>query len=587
MKNTIKRLSLLLALVLLAFAACTAADTTTTDPVAEPTGSATTNTDTTTADLPSLPRLEAGNPGAGGGMGGGGGYEGGESMAPAGEVAVAEPYPVDGDMAIDAGKMSFAPYDIFSGTQFVLNATLPSEPTQALVQRAPEYALTAEEANLWAQRFGFPTPLYQEVLPADFYTSYPEGMGQPRMPYYSFNGTAQLNISGYGVFYYDSGFVDTYPSLVDFAQSRPIAETFLRERGLLDGFEYVMEEGYNGDVTVKRLVAGQPLNYPEIYVHMNNNYEIIYVNYNPIMGLQEVGQYPLITAQAAWEQLQAGISGQNVPYELLPTEEQLRPVEDPYAAQYKYWQRVYQAGEAMTGYNGITAYQPADGGAPLVRYNQMLINASAEDLTNLAANVGKYVVVEGTMGEDGRTVNLTSWRVEETYPETLYLEGSVQASDQPGTLLFTTLDGVTYLVPNAPADLEAGTEVYIFAWTTRDTGAQYPTLDWQGIDKKVYFPEVQEGDSSTESTEVDIMPVDPGFGYGYGYTNITITKVELGYYYMAQWEAYPTDGTIPNFDVPPVVIQPVWKFSGTAEGQAPYTENIVLYMQAVDPSFVE
>ncbi|MBK8432643.1 MAG: hypothetical protein IPL28_15715 [Chloroflexi bacterium] len=146
---------------------------------------------------------------------------------------------------------------------------------------------------------------------------------------------------------------------------------------------------------------------------------------------------------------------------------------------------------------------------------------------------------------------------------------------------------MTYLVPNAPADLEAGTEVYIFAWTTRDTGGQYPTLDWQGIDKKVYFPEVQEGDGSTESTEVDIMPVDPGFGYGYGYTNITITKVELGYYYMAQWDAYPTDGTIPNFDVPPVVIQPVWKFSGTAEGQAPYTENIVLYMQAVDPSFVE
>lgn len=440
MHNFAKKLSFLLILALLGLMACAAPEEA---PGAQP-GTTTTTEQPAPADLPLLPRLD-GSATAGGYGGGGGG--GGDAVAPvAAEQATSYPGTEDGIM-ID-GKMGFAPYSVFSGTQFILNATLPTEPTQATVQRAPEYVLTADQANSLAAQFGFTGVVYQEILPASFYTT-ADGQAAdpatlPRMPYYAFNGTAQLTITGYGVFYYDSGIKENYPSVVNYAQSAPVAEAWLRERGLLDSFPYVMEESYNGDVSFKRLVAGQPLNYPEIYVHLNDQYQIIYVNYSPIPGLQDLGNYPLISAQAAWDKVLGGVDENQIPYEILPSAEQLQPVVDPYAGQYQYWQRTFEAGDAITSYSGVQAFQPNDGGIPLVKTDRFIVSGAEEDLRGLAASAGRQIIIDGTIAADGTTLQLSSWRAleQDTYLETLYLEGTVQVSDQPNTLLLTTIDGV-------------------------------------------------------------------------------------------------------------------------------------------------
>ena len=577
----------LFVLALLALAACTASQPEAvyeTDPTAPVISGGQTDLASlpATADLPPLPRLQS-NGGPGGGMGGGGG--GGEGIPSFVVSEVASEMAEGGYAAEEPGMMDMkmAYYSVFSGTQFVLNTSLPTAPTQAIVHIAPEYTLTLEQATAWATQFGFPTPLYQEVFGPDFYQYAPRG--EMRMPYFTFMGKKQLTLSGYGVFYYDAAVIENYPSQVDYAQSAPIAEALLRQWGLLN-FPYVLEEGYNGDVLVKRIVEGEPLNYGEIYVHFNNQYEVVYVNYNPIIGLQPVGQYPLITAEAAWQQIQAGLDSMDTPYDIMPSDEPVEPYEDPYANEYKYWQRAYTPGQPMRGYGGVMAYRTVDGNTPMVRFAQYQVVGDTAELNRLVDSIGGQITIEGVISDDGLSINLTGWQVQQEYWETLYLEGVVNASDQPNSLLFTTIDGQNYLLPDAPADLELGTEVYVFAWASRDTGAPYPVLDWQGIDKKVYYNYNEAFEDVSSEGEMSIMPIEPGFGFYFAYTNITFDKVELTYYYMPQWSAYPQDGSMPAFDIPPVVLQPVWKFSGTAETNNDYTERIAIYIQAVDPNFV-
>ncbi|MCB0037357.1 MAG: hypothetical protein KDE51_25170, partial [Anaerolineales bacterium] len=330
-----------------------------------------------TADLAPLPRLA----GDGGGLGGGMAAD--SSFAP----------------GIEATSMLVPAYDPFSGTQFILNTTLPVEPVEGTVWRQPERNTTAELAFEMAARFGFEPPLYQEAMPGSFALAVSssgepvEPLYMPTMPYYAFNGAEQLIVTANSVFYTNNAVQTDFDSEVSFDVARAAAESFLQARGLLN-FEYVVQEWNSGQVTFNRVINGEPLNQPEIYVTVNNNGEINYLTYEILSGLNELGNYPLITAEQAWQTLQSGVTANNIPYEFVSSNlvggDAVVVYEDPYAGEYQFWARQYEAGDAIQLYAYPLVYLPVETDvAPRILVNNFILSAATEELQAVADAVGQ------------------------------------------------------------------------------------------------------------------------------------------------------------------------------------------------------
>ena len=156
--------------------------------------------------LAQLPRLVS--EALGGGMGGGGGLESGE---------------------LSETKMIAT--DPFSGTAFVMNATLPLEPTTGLVQqRLNDTPIDAALARQLADQYGFSGPVYIETYPSDVPT---EGPTAPPTTYVAFDGPRTLRFDPWSINYIDEAAAAT----IDFnnmqlpPNATAIAEAFLQERG--------------------------------------------------------------------------------------------------------------------------------------------------------------------------------------------------------------------------------------------------------------------------------------------------------------------------------------------------------------------
>ncbi|RMD47504.1 MAG: hypothetical protein D6835_07260, partial [Candidatus Thermofonsia bacterium] len=179
-------------------------------------------------DLPKLPAIVQ-NSAPAPGIGGGGGAETAVlSPLPAAESAI-----VADDLMIEPGFYT----DIFSGTLFTLNAALPTEPTQALVQQQTTFTIDEATAQQLAAQLGFSGSLY-----VPYYQPFPEQLDvvesdaapfeQPSV-YYAFNGTEILTIDGFGVYYRDEAIDYNVTNQLSVADRTQIAEAFLQERGLL------------------------------------------------------------------------------------------------------------------------------------------------------------------------------------------------------------------------------------------------------------------------------------------------------------------------------------------------------------------
>lgn len=515
------------------------------------------------AQLPSL---------AGTGAGGFGGGAGGPGMGGGGGLEAA---PVATDQTGIAVDMPFRMIDIFSNTTFILNTTLPIEPRAANVLQQTQFVNSMERAQQIATALGFTGSLYTQYIPNSVDPAAPQ---QPSI-YFAFDGTRNLNVYDSGFSYYDTAVQMMEQNVMPYEQAAPIAEAYLRDRGLLN-FPYRVQKGYVNEVFFYRLVDDKPTNYPEILIGVDTAGQIGYINYNVLENVQTIGRYPLLSAEEAWQIVQSGILTNNLPYNIWPNQANILPIAtEPAVAAYQNWLRTYQPGEEIHLYGWPNTYVSAQdaNAAPRVEMyasSLFVVQGSNEDLLGIieAANQNSQAVhVWGQVGADGQSLQLAGWEAlgGEYY---FYTEGTIQiTADNQVTVV--TSSGETYILPNAPADITNGLPVYVSGGGKRDVGLAYPIVDWTSIDKIV------------QPEEIGIDPIIgiPEPYLPYIYQQIEFTSVELVYYLTYIYPEYSETEPVVTYTPPPAVLQPAWKFTGTAENG----DTFEVFVQAVSPEFIQ
>lgn len=506
-----------------------------------------------TSNLPPLPGLSA----AGGFGGGAGGFGGGGG----GEITASVP------LTDESGELIFQPVNPLSGTVYLMNATLPVEPGFAAVYEQPgEDSISLEEVRDFATRFRMEGEIYSETYlipePAPG-----EPVWTPPTFYFMFDGPRTLSVWGTSLQYYDqSAAPDFTVELMAYEQALPIAEAFLSERGLLN-FDYqLVPPTYGGnDVNFHRVVDGRPVNIPEYTVAVTTGGQVLSVYYNPLHRLQSLGEYPLRSAEAAWQQLTTeGVDFQRSFYLTYPGPGiELPEPEAPVEELYKYWQRTYVDGETVTLYSSPLVYQPVDSDAvPRIQVDQFVLAGSDEILRAIGEQLGRQIRVTGTVRfVDGvLTLEASDWAPVE-FIEYQYQPGTIRRSE--AQTLFDADSGETFLIPNAPADLAEGERVNVSGWSL-EPGDPYRVFNWQGIDRIVDF----------EALPVDVG-VEPGPVEPYRIGQVEISSVELIYAYSPLVEEGRTN--------PRILLQPAWRFKGTTDTN----EIIEFIVQAVTDEFID
>lgn len=478
--------------------------------------------------LPTLPSL-AGASGLGGGFGGG---------------------------ADDSSRMIMT--DPLSGTQYVLNATLPIEPITAVVyDTANQVVYTLDDVARLASLFGLSGPIYTET-----YYQEPGNEWTPSPVYQVFDGSRQLAVGNTYFSYMDnSGLVNGSADPMPFAQAGPIAEAYLRERGLLE-FPYQMLSQNGYDIEIRRLVDGRPAIFPEIQVSVSNSGVVWSVFSNPMSSLAPLGNYPLRSAQEAWQFMQEhGVDFQSVFYSTYPGPEFAQSPMPVDAQDYRYWQRQYVDGQTVTMYPYPMVFLPVNGdAAPRIVIEQYLLTGPAEELQAIAAYVGRQIQVTGVVTGDVqqtavyKVIELVSWEPRENMVEYTFREGVVSRSGEQVMLVVSEAE--SYVIPDAPADLNDGERIYVSGWIDAPN-----VFNWQGM-----------GIVVAEPASSEMMPVDSFLFQSIG--QVTIDQVELVYAVVSVYdEATQTSRFL---------FSPAWRFHGTTDRQ----ELIDIYVQAVPDTLV-
>lgn len=506
------------------------------------------------ATLIKLPGI-SGAAGVSMGMGGGGG------AAATSDIAI-DPMPVDGEFPV---------WNPLGETNFVLNTTLPQGETAVAVYNQPgNKLLTLDDAVRLAGLFGLPTTLYQ-----DQYQPYTDENGTVWTPppvYQTFDGLRNLAVREDGWYYYDQSAAPNYnyePMPVE--QAKPIAEAFLRDRGLLN-FTYEIVAPYGADLEFHRILDGRRVNYPEYMVSVNSNGQVLSVANNPLTNLSAIGNYPVQSAQTAWDILTSGeIDYTRVSFFTSPGSNYVLPTPVPLPEAvddglYKSWQNLPQNGDTVTifPYPGVMTAVNGDA-PPRINVDQYRLIASDADLQAIVPYTGQQIRMVGTINdmETTPTLTLQSWEpvVANTY-EFVGLEGSISRSGDSVT--FNSSDGQSFVLPNPPADLLDGERVYFYGWQGLNENGETVIQGWQGLDRIVEAPPVTIDE-----------PVIDGPYVEYTIGQATINEVSLIYIFSPVYD--------PETAETQFYLQPAWNFRGETDTN----EIINLFVQAVDPTLVQ
>ena len=463
--------------------------------------------------------------------------------------------------AFNSGFLGPDEEEPFARVNFELNTTLPAGPQTIVVEQHNFRAMTEADARRIATQLGFTGPLYLQDA------AYVDDTVPPT--YVAFDGSRRLTMQGSGVTYEDWAIALGYHNRLPFEQAAPLAETFLGARGVLD-FDYEVRPVPGGDIGVYHLRNGIRVEQPEMGVTVDTDGTIAFFSYPAAREIETLGNYPLRSAEAAWQLIKAGVIQNGIPYYLLPGDEQMQPPDDVAAP--RFWRAPYEAGQIVHRYGFVTLYRPLDEGSALRLQieNDLRLSADEGTLQAIAEHSIDLLHIWGTVrAEDAiKVLDIAGWEVVPS-AEMLSSHGHIERNGEQ--VLLVTNSGETFILPNVPFDVMDGQAVTVNAWSQRDAGEAYPVLDWGIIDAIVAEPEATEAEPPPFTHEGQT----PELG-----TEVIIGEVQLLYYPMV---LSPTEPAEPSPYVIQIVLLPVWKFFGQTNND----QRVEFLVPAVTPEYLQ
>jgi hypothetical protein len=445
---------------------------------------------------------------------------------------------------------------------FSLDTSLPQGPDQVMVYAQTPELLTVAAVREIAGRWGLGGEVYMPLwmtavgVPDAFQRLDYIAVDEPRRLY--FEGTELLH-------YWDRSVAPAYggrwsppESLPPVEEGVAIAEGFLRERDLLQMPYQVVAWGYEDSGTLsfyRVLDPGRTLVRPFAQVTISPDGRVGNVTYHPF-DLQSLGEYAILSAEEAWSLVASGESGGRVWYEV----EALSwsgPQRDLRAWNPPFWAREYPLGQPVDLFGPLSiVYAAQPGGSPHVVMNDLVL--AGDDISALVqayqAQVESTMDTEtpihvwGEVGDAGgyRVLQVAGW--ESAAGLTAIWSGTVGRQGDLGLLL--TGDGLSFTLPDLPADLPDGAAVFVSG------GQMGERLEWSII----------------QAQPAEMNPMPPG---GAQSTEVlaAVEGVELVYFASSPGELAPESYADWSYRS----VQPAWRFSGQTDGGI----RFAVYVQAV------
>ncbi|MBG0784947.1 MAG: hypothetical protein H0S79_07570 [Anaerolineaceae bacterium] len=378
----------------------------------------------------------------------------------------------------------------FGSEELTLTAAFPESPSEAVVyEQVVEDVTSAEQAKAFASQLGIEGEVF--LIPY-------EGGGFSYVVTDGIQEVTIINSTTYFVYLADFGVgISSSAAPLPLSERVEIAETFLQEHGLLD-FEYQMDETLSQDnrVVFTRILNDYPLLITDTYnpfieVRINSTGEIAFLIYR-LNKVNAIGNYPLRTAQEAWNLVLENPNDQRVQYTIEPPEMSYRTVLPA-------WQRSYAIGQKIDLYSYLSLYKSAEantedwvtaGEFTLEGDLEGLIEAynnppelTAEQLEKISEGIisekhaigwNRFFHVWGQSRQDengARYLTVEGWEVSPMPDETLY--GEFKSVNQQ--IVFVDEDNQQWEIPalpdNTPMDtwvtvrgVRDNTQVNLFLW---------------------------------------------------------------------------------------------------------------------------
>jgi hypothetical protein len=366
---------------------------------------------------------------------------------------------------------------VFPNVTFSFGSNLPTSPDRLTVyQQQLTEAVTPDNARQVAAQWGINGGIY--AIPS-------EGMDDTILE--AMDGSRSMRFLNFpNQFIYEVGYVspDYGSALMDngplppFDEQVRIATNFLEPFGILDlPYRTMPLETERGMVAFVPLLDGYPLvqeigvdrsNIGWVDVKVNTPGQVTLVEYSHHEFLP-MGEYPILSAQQAWDRFSNDVDLLNTRYAVLSPE---RP------NTYQAWVQSYQPGQKVDLYGWVNTYQPVDTTMPpLVMLNNLPVVGAPSGMIPSNPYDVRFIHAWGEIQgstTDGITLNLSDWEDSSLIEE--YITGTLQT--QEGSLQLVTPDRILTLV-NPPTNISTGLQVGIQGVILEGVP---PTINWKFIE---------------------------------------------------------------------------------------------------------
>ncbi len=366
---------------------------------------------------------------------------------------------------------------LFPNVSFNFSSEFPPSPENLTVYRQQlSQAVTADLARQVASQWG---------INAGVYSSPSEGMADSI--FVATDGASTMRFLNFpDQFIYSVGYIGPEfgsalkygGPLPSFDEQVAIAVSFLEPLGILDlPYQTIPMETESGVVAFIPLLDGYPViqeigvdrsNIGWIDVKVNAPGLVTMVQYSH-HDFQPVGDYPILTAQEAWDRFTNDIELHHSRYAILSPE---RP------DTYQNWERKFQPGQPADIYGWVNTYQPVDPTLPpFVEINNLPIIGNTATMVPANQYDVRFVHAWGQIqgsSSDGIALNVAGWEVSQLTEE--YITGTV--TSQAGQTLLETYNRTLTLI-DPPSDIPDGTQVGIMG-VVLDSDPSI--LDWKFIE---------------------------------------------------------------------------------------------------------